>query len=67
MIGAAAAGWLVAAALLWRTAGPDLALPDVDPASVFSQEYLDRSERYQRFHRVNWVLATLVQLAVLAL
>jgi STE24 endopeptidase len=65
VIGVAAAAWLVVAALLWRTAVPDLRLPDVDPASVFSAEYLDRSERYQRFLRVNWVLATLVQLAVL--
>ena len=65
MIGAAAAGWLVAAALLWRTAVPDLPLPDVDPATVFTDEYLERSERYARFNRVNWLLATLVQLAVL--
>lgn len=65
MIGAAAAGWLVAAVLLWRSAMPDLRLPDVDPVSVFPAEYLDRSERYQRFHRANWVLATIVQLAVL--
>ena len=65
MIGVAAAGWLVAAALLWRTAVPELSLVDVDPAAVFPAEYLERSERYARFHRVNWVLATLVQLAVL--
>ena len=65
MIGAAAAGWLVAAVLLWRSAMPDLRLPDVDPVSVFPADYLDRSERYQRFHRANWVLATIVQLAVL--
>ncbi|HEX7256300.1 MAG TPA: M48 family metalloprotease [Gaiellaceae bacterium] len=62
---AAAAGWVAAAALLWRTEVPDLSLPDVDPASVFPPEYLDRSERYHRFHRVNWVLATVVQLLVL--
>jgi STE24 endopeptidase len=61
----AGAAWLVAAALLWRAALPDLSPPDVDPASVFSAEYLERSERYQRFNRVNWVLATLVQLLVL--
>ncbi len=65
MIGVSAAGWLVAAALLWRTAVPELSLVDVDPAAVFPAEYLERSERYARFHRVNWVLATLVQLAVL--
>ena len=65
VIGVAAAGWLVVAALLWRTEVPDLSLVDVDPASVFPAEYLERSERYARFHRVNWVLATLVQLVAL--
>ncbi|HEU6444697.1 MAG TPA: M48 family metalloprotease [Gaiellaceae bacterium] len=65
MIGAASAGWLVAAALLWRAELPDLPTPEVDPATVFPQEYLERSERYQRFHRANWVLATLVELLVL--
>ena len=62
---AAAAGWLVAAVLLWRAELPDLKPSEVDPASVFSAEYLERSERYQRFNRVNWILATLVQLLVL--
>ena len=61
----AAVVWLVAAVLLWRTAVPDLSLPDVDPSSVFPAEYLERSDRYARFNRVNWVLATLVELAVL--
>src|ERR687898_1616467 len=61
----AAVVWLVAAALLWRTVMPDLSLPDVDPSTVFSAESLERSDRYARFNRVNWVLATLVQLAVL--
>jgi STE24 endopeptidase len=65
VIGVAAAGWLVVAALLWRTEVPDLPLVDVDPTTVFPVEYLERSERYARFHRVNWLLATLVQLAVL--
>ena len=65
MIGAAAAGWLLAAALLWRAELPGLSPPDVDPAAVFSPDYLARSERYQRGLRVVWVLATLVNLAVL--
>ena len=49
-IGVAAALWLVAAVLLWRTAVPDLSVPDADPATVFPAEYLERSERYARFH-----------------
>ncbi len=32
---------------------------------MFTDEYLERSDRYARFNRVNWLLATLVQLAVL--
>ncbi len=64
MIGVVA-GWLLAAALLWRTGVPDLELTDVDPETVFPSEYLERSDRYARFLRVNWVAATLVHLAVL--
>ena len=65
MIGALAAGWLAAAALLWQTVVPDLDLVRIDPAQVFSAEYLERSARYERFHRINWALATLVQVVVL--
>lgn len=65
VIGALAAGWFAAAALLWQTAVPDLDVVRLDPAQVFSREYLQRSERYERFHRANWALATLVQICVL--
>jgi STE24 endopeptidase len=64
---AAAAGWLVCAVLLLRAELPDLDLADVDPSSVFSDAFLERSERYQRVLRANWVLGTLVELAVLSL
>jgi Zn-dependent protease with chaperone function len=65
VIGALAAVWLAAAALLWHTVVPDLDLVRIDPAQVFSAEYLERSARYERFHRINWMAATLVQAAVL--
>lgn len=66
MIGAATVGWLVAATLLWRTVVPgDLELPHLDESAVFSDEARERSERYEWFHRANWVIATLVGLAVL--
>ena len=58
IVGDAALVWLVAAALLWRTAVPDLSLPNVDASTVFPAEYLGASDRYARFNRVNWVLAT---------
>ncbi|HEX2292291.1 MAG TPA: M48 family metalloprotease [Gaiellaceae bacterium] len=67
VIGAFAAGWLVAAALLWRAELPPGDIPSLDAEDAFSRAYLDRSERYQRFHRVNWALATLVELVVLVL
>ncbi|HET8652152.1 MAG TPA: M48 family metalloprotease [Gaiellaceae bacterium] len=65
MIGAATAGWLVTAALLWRAELPGVSMPHVDPTSVFSEEYLARSARYQRGLRALWVAATVVHLAVL--
>ena len=61
----AAAGWLVAAALLWRAQLPAGSLPKVDAADAFPADYLARSERYQRFLRGLWVVATIVQLLVL--
>ncbi len=45
----------------------ELDLPDVDPADVFSASHLERSERYERFFRVNWAVATAVQIGVLLL
>ncbi len=65
MIGALAAGWFAAAALLWQTAVPDLQLVHVDPAQVFSHEHLERSSRYESVHRANWIAATFVQIGVL--
>ena len=42
-----------------------LELPVLDAASVFPAELVEKSERYERFHRLNWAVATLVQLVVL--
>jgi STE24 endopeptidase len=65
-IGLAAAAWLLTAWLLWRTSVPgDLDPVDVAPAEVFSPSHLERSDRYERFLRANWAVATLVQIAVL--
>jgi STE24 endopeptidase len=58
--------WSIAAWLLWRTTVPGgLHIPDLDVRDYFTQAQLDRAERYERFHRVGWVLATIVLLAVL--
>jgi STE24 endopeptidase len=65
---ALAAGWIVAAWLLWRTSVPgSLHLPHVDPHSEFGAAILRRSAHYDGFLRWLWVVATLLQLGALAL
>ena len=62
---ALAALWLVAAALLWRTNVPaGLELPDVDASAHFRSAHVDQSERYERFLRTVFLVASLVQVAV---
>src|SRR5919106_3876207 len=64
---AAGAAWAAAAVLLWRTEVPGgLELPDLDASAEFGARHLEETADYARFHRVNWVLATIAQLAVLA-
>lgn len=62
--------WLVAAPLLWRSRVPDdLSLPKLDPGSAFGSSELARTEHYERFLRIDTVLAlvaTVVALLVLA-
>jgi STE24 endopeptidase len=57
--------WLAVAAFLWRTDVPDLVVPEVDPRAVFGERHVERSARYERFLRGNWLAATVVELAVL--
>jgi STE24 endopeptidase len=60
--------WLLAARLLWRTSVPArLHTPHVDAARVFGADLLHRSARYEGVLRWLWVLATLLELAALAL
>jgi STE24 endopeptidase len=67
-ITAATGLWVVAAALLWRTAVPsDLALPPVSAGEVFDSGYLARSERYERGLRLFWLAALIAELTVLGL
>src|SRR6478672_7106572 len=63
----AAAVWLVAAALLWRTKVPaDLKLPRLDASMYFSAPALHRAARYSSGVRALFLLGTVVELAVLA-
>jgi STE24 endopeptidase len=62
----AAAVWLVAAALLWRTKVPaDLKLPRLDASAYFSAPELHRAARYSSGVRALFLLGAVVQLAVL--
>jgi len=62
----AAAVWLVAAALLWRTKVPaDLKLPRLDASMYFSAPALHRAARYSSGVRALFLLGTVVELAVL--
>src|SRR5215208_796619 len=56
---------LTAAALLWRTDVPDIALPHVSPAEVVPAPVLERARDYARFLRIDWLLAVAAQLAAL--
>src|SRR5919201_1817680 len=61
-----AAGWAVAAWLLWQTSVPDsLRLPHVSARDEFSRVVLHRTGRFDGFLRWEWVAATLVELAAL--
>ena len=61
-----AGAWSAAAWFLWESRLPDgLELPDLDARDYFSGRELARADRYERFHHVNFVLATVALLAVL--
>ena len=63
----AAAAWLLAAALLWRTKVPaDLHRPRLDASAFFSPAQLHRAARYTSVGRLLFFLGVGVQLAVLA-
>lgn len=63
---ALAVAWALMARALWQTSVPDdLAVSDLDAGNYFTDEELAEAARYELFHRVNWVLATVALLAVL--
>lgn len=67
-LAAAAAAWVLAAAALWRTQVPaDLRLPRLDPAHEVGAAALERAQSFATFVRVDWVLAQVALVVVLAL
>lgn len=66
-LAAAVAGvWAAAAWLLWRTSVPALRLPHLDPHAYFTSAQLHAATSFSRFGEISWLLASVVQLAVLA-
>jgi len=59
--------WLGAAALLWRTEVPSLALADLDPRDYFTAPEIARSEDYRSGARALFLGGLAAELAVLAL
>src|SRR5207248_7550928 len=62
----AASLWLFAAVLLWQTTVPHLRLPNLDARDYFGAHELRRTADFAGALRIEWVIATLVQLAALA-
>jgi STE24 endopeptidase len=63
---ALAAGWAVAAVLLWHSSVPALHLQHLDPRDYFSAQELHDAASYSRGARWLWVLTTIAQLGALA-
>jgi STE24 endopeptidase len=63
---ALAAGWAVAAVLLWHSSVPALHLQHLDPRAFFSARELHDAASYSRGARWLWVLTTIAQLGALA-
>src|SRR5919201_3589992 len=61
----AAAAWIVAAVLLWRTRVPDLRPPRLDPTSVLSPRILSRARTHEEVLDWLWVALTVAKLGVL--
>ena len=61
-----AALWLLAASRLWRTTVPsDLKLPHLSASSYFTPAYLHHASSYERFLRIDFLLAQLALIGAL--
>jgi STE24 endopeptidase len=64
----AAGVWVVAAWLLWETSVPSgLSIPDLSEDAFFTQSELEKANDYELFHRINWLLSTVVLFVVLGI
>ncbi|MBA2331595.1 MAG: M48 family metalloprotease [Actinobacteria bacterium] len=60
-----ASGWVLAAALLWRTGTPGVELPELDATSLFDAATLRRNARYEYGHAALWAAGVVLQLGAL--
>ena len=64
---ALAAGWAIAAWLLWRSSLPAYHLPHLDEHPLFPPQALHRAQHYSGVERLFWLGQTVSQLVVLGL
>ncbi len=64
---ALAAGWAIAAWLLWRSSLPAYHLPHLDEHALFPLQALHRAQHYSAVERLFWLGQTVAQLVVLGL
>jgi STE24 endopeptidase len=61
-----AAAWGTSAWFLWKTTIPsNLRVPNLDAKDYFTAAELAKGDRYALFHRINWLLSTVVLFTVL--
>ena len=64
---ALAIAWTWAATRAWHTSVPSLHVPELDPRRFFSAAELDETRSYERFLRIDGLLASLAQVVALGL
>jgi Zn-dependent protease with chaperone function len=64
-----AAAWIFTAVRLWESSvvPDDLSLPNLDQQDFFTRSQIDKAADYERFLRIDFLLATVVLLVVLGL
>ena len=60
--------WTTVSWLLWQTSVPgNLRMPDLAATDFFTRNELDETDRYELFHRVNWLVSTVLLFVVLGI
>jgi STE24 endopeptidase len=60
--------WTIVSWLLWQTSVPgNLRMPHLAATDYFTQEELEDADHYELFHRVNWLVSTVLLFVVLGI